>query len=176
METNDNINNELHQNSLLDDNNSEEQKSNNNTNQQGYTITEKLIMLRQEWTAEIERLNNEMKTLPKLNELINVIYSKRQNLVDWYYGTMVVLKRQTRTYTQSYANIYNNLKLNAQIRYTESVLATQVEAQLIDQKAVIDDLKNFTDFVYDTIKTLDNMIYGVNNKIRIHEIMNGLKI
>lgn len=170
METNLNI----PPNSLMAENQQTEQTK--EQPQQKISMTEKLILLKQEWTAEIENLNNEMKSLPKLNDLLNVIYSKRQNLVDLYYGTMVVLKNQTRDYTQKYANVYNNLKLNAQIRYTETVLATQVEAQLTDKKAIIDELKVFTDFVYDTIKTLDNMIYGVNNKIRIHEIMNGLKI
>lgn len=165
------LNNELPKNSLM----TETEQPNENTTQP-MTMQDKLVLLRQEWTAEIERLNNDMKTLPALNDMLNVIYSKRQNLVDLYYGTMGVLKRQTRIYTQNYAAVYNTLKTNAQIRYTESVLATQVESQLMDKKEIIDDLKNFTDFVYDTIKTLDNMIYGVNNKIRIHEIMNGLKI
>lgn len=166
---------ELPQNSLLDDNqqnNIDEDIENN----QPMSFSERLISIKQEWTTEIEKLNEEMKSLPSLNDMLNVIYTRRQKIVDLYYGTMTVLRKQTRTYTQSYANIYNQLKLNSQIRYTETVLATQVEAQLIDQKAIIDDLKVFTDFLYDTMKTLDNMIYGVNNKIRIYELMNGLKL
>lgn len=167
---------ELPQNSLLDDNQQNNIDKEDSENNQPMSFSERLISIKQEWTTEIEKLNEEMKSLPSLNDMLNVIYTRRQKIVDLYYGTMTVLRKQTRTYTQSYANIYNQLKLNSQIRYTETVLATQVEAQLIDQKAIIDDLKVFTDFLYDTMKTLDNMIYGVNNKIRIYELMNGLKL
>lgn len=140
------------------------------------SLENKLIQLREEWENEIETMNEEMKTLPKLNDLLNVIYTKRQKLVDLYYGTMGVLKKQVRIYTVKQAELYNQLKTNAQIRYTETALANQIDAQLIQQKEIIEILKTFTDFVYETMRTLDNMIYGVNNKIKIHELMNGLKL
>lgn len=146
-----------------------------NQQQQNSSLEDKLIQLREEWENEIATMNEEMKTLPKLNDLINVIYTKRQKLVDLYYGTMGVLKKQVRLYTVKYAELYNQLKMNAQIRYTETALANQIEAQLMPLKEVIENLKTFTEFVYETMKTLDNMIYGVNNKIKIYELMNGLK-
>lgn len=139
------------------------------------SLEDKLIQLREEWENEIATMNEEMKTLPKLNDLINVIYTKRQKLVDLYYGTMGVLKKQVRLYTVKQAELYNQLKMNAQIRYTETALATQIEAQLMPQKEVIENLKTFTEFVYETMRTLDNMIYGINQKIKIHELINGLK-
>jgi hypothetical protein len=145
-----------------------------NQQQQNSSLEDKLIQLREEWENEIATMNEEMKTLPKLNDLINVIYTKRQKLVDLYYGTMGVLKKQVRLYTVKYAELYNQLKMNAQIRYTETALANQIEAQLMPLKEVIENLKTFTEFVYETMKTLDNMIYGVNNKIKIYELMNGL--
>ena len=97
--------------------------------------------------------------------------------VDLYYATMGVLNKQLRAYKQQYANIYNTLKLGGNnIRYTnESAINTQIEAQLIEQKAVIDELKLFTDFMWETVKSIDGIQFAVSNKIKIHEILNGLK-
>ena len=112
-----------------------------------------------------------------MDKLLNVVYTKRQKAVDLYYATMGVLNKQLRAYKQQYANIYNTLKLGGNnIRYTnESAINTQIEAQLIEQKAVIDELKLFTDFMWETVKSIDGIQFAVSNKIKIHEILNGLK-
>ena len=144
---------------------------------QPLTMADKLAALRQEWTSEIESLNEQLKSLPTVDKLLNVVYTKRQKAVDLYYATMGVLNKQLRTYKQQYANIYNTLKLGGNnIRYTnESAINTQIEAQLIEQKAVIDELKLFTDFMWETVKSIDGIQFAVSNKIKIHEILNGLK-
>ena len=36
-------------------------------------------------------------------------------------------------------------------------------------------VSNNVDFCKETLKTIDNMIYGVNQKIKIYELINGIK-
>ena len=74
---------------------------------QPLTMADKLAALRQEWTSEIESLNEQLKSLPTVDKLLNVVYTKRQKAVDLYYATMGVLNKQLRAYKQQYANIYN---------------------------------------------------------------------
>lgn len=141
------------------------------------TLDDKLIAMQNDWTNDIQQLNEKMKSIPKLNELLSEIYTKRQNAVDLYFGMMKVLAAQTRIYKAKYATIYNNIKCGQNnIRYTnETSLNIQVESQISDEKAVIDMLTNFTGYMKETIQTIDNMIYGINNKIKVHELINGLK-
>lgn len=145
--------------------------------QQQMTMAEKLIALRQSWTAEITDINAMLKNLQSIDKLLNYIYMKRQNAVDLYYGTYGVYNTQIRNWKCSYAQIYNQLKTGQNnIRYTsDTAINVQIEAQLVSQKQTIDELKNFLDFMWETIKTIDNIIFGVNQKVKIYEIQNGLK-
>ena len=54
-------------------------------------------------------------------------------------------------------------------------MLSSVEVDLQDNKEVIDLLTNQNSFIKETIATLDNIIYGINQKVKIHELLNGLK-
>ena len=82
----------------------EDINTNEQQQQQPGKISDKLVELRTEWTTEVESLNAELKTLPKLNDLLNVIYIKRQKAVDLYYGMMGVMQKQNREYRAQYAD------------------------------------------------------------------------
>jgi hypothetical protein len=145
---------------------------------QPLTLEDKLTNLRQEWTSEIEVLNQQLNNLPSLDALLNVIYTKRQKAVDVYYGTYNIMSKQNLAYKVKYADWYNKLKLGANgIRYTnESSISDQCNAQLVDEVAVITQLKAFCEFMQETIKTLDGLQYAISSKIKIHEMLNGLKL
>lgn len=148
-----------------------------NQQQQPMTLEDKLTTLRQEWTAEIEQLNEGLKNLPALDSLLNIIFTKRQKAVDAYYGTYNILSKQNLAYKTKYAELYNKLKSGANgIRYTnESSISDQCNAQLSDEVSVISQLRAFTDFMSETIKTIDGLQYAVSSKIKLYELMNGLK-
>lgn len=149
----------------------------NNEQQQPVTMSDKLIALRQQWTAEIESMNNSLRDIVSVDKLLNSVYTKRQKAVDLYYGTFSVYQAQLRIYKNQYAQIYNNLKAGQNnIRYTnETSINIQIESQLAQQKEIVDDLKTFCDFVWETVRTIDNIIFGINQKVKIMEIQNGLK-
>lgn len=141
------------------------------------SLDDKLIKLQDKWTDIIRELNEKLKTLHTAEELLTEIYTKRQDAVDLYYGIMKVLSNRTRDFKCKAAVIYNNLKTGQNgLRYTnESSITIQIEAKLTVEKECIDLLTNFTNFMKDTIQTIDNIIYGVNAKIKIYEMLNGLK-
>ena len=159
----------------------DEQNLINNTQKldknQNYSLDEQLTKLQDKWNDYIKELNEKMKNINTLNELLNIVYSKRQDAIDLYYGTMKILSVQTRNYKSKASNIYNTLKSGqAGLRYTnESAISTQIESKLIYEKETIDLLTNFTNYMKETIQTIDNIIYGINNKIKLYEMINGLK-
>lgn len=141
------------------------------------SLEDKLIEMRQEWTKKVETLNADMKNPATLDHLLNVVYTERQNAVDLYYATKNTFDKQLRGYKQQYAAIYNSFKMGANgIRYTnETAIQTQCEAQLTDLREIIEQLKNFIDFMWETIKSIDGLQYAISSKIKIYEILNGLK-
>ena len=153
------------------------QQTNQQQSQQHMSLEDKLIEMRQEWTKKIEELNADMKNLTSLDHLLLVVFTERQRAVDLYYATKSTLDKQLLIYKQKYATIYNNMKLgtNGIIYTNESAIQTQCEAQLTDLRAVIDELKNFIDFMWETIVSINGLQFAISSKIKIYEIMNGLK-
>ena len=140
-------------------------------------LDETLIKLQDKWTETIKELNEKMKNINSIDELLNYIYTKRQEAIDLYYGIIKIQSGRTRDYKIKAATIYNNLKMGQNgLRYTnESSINIQIESRLSVEKECIDLLVNFTNYMKDTIQTIDNMIYGINQKIKIYEMLNGLK-
>ena len=68
----------------------------------------------------------------------------------------------------------NNLEIDYKSEPDE-IIEDIVESVEEDNKEVIDLLTNQNSFIKETIATLDNIIYGINQKVKIHELLNGLK-
>ena len=66
-------------------------------------------------------------------------------------------------------NGFNGIRLN-----TDQAISRQVECELQDKKEVIDLLNNHNNFMKETIQTIDNIIYGINQKVKIHALINGI--
>ena len=95
------------------------------------TMSDKLIALRQEWTQEVETLNDNMKNLAEVDHMMNIIYTKRQKAVDLYYGTLGVMNKQLRNYKKQYAALFNSYKTGQQngIRYgSDTSINTQMDS------------------------------------------------
>jgi len=149
-----------------------------NTQQQPLTLEEQLNEHRNKWTTEITSLNEMMKTLPKVNDLLGIVYMKRQEAVDYYHSMNTVILKQMREYKRQSLNMFNTIKISGYngVRLpNDSAIQKVVEVELIDEKSIIDLLTNHNNFIKESIATIDNLIYGINQKIKLGEILNGLK-
>lgn len=140
------------------------------------TLEEKFTGLRLEWTSTIEELSNGLKNPMTIDSLLNTVYSKRQKAVELHGGTNVIYGKRIRSYKTKYAGLYNAYKSGEKgIRYTsDSSIQIQIEAALAQEREVIEQLREFLDYMVETIKTLDNLIYGINTKVTIYKILNKL--
>lgn len=146
--------------------------------QQPLTLEEQLNEHRNKWTNEITSLNEMMKTLPKVNDLLGIVYMKRQEAVDYYHSMNTVILKQMREYKRQSLNMFNTIKISGYngVRLpNDSAIQKVVEVELIDEKSIIDLLTNHNNFIKESIATIDNLIYGINQKIKLGEILNGLK-
>lgn len=159
----------------ITDNPNIDQQANQQTNQ---SLDETLAAHRQQWLNEITELNEMMKTLPKVDELLNNVYITRQKAVDYYYGMNNVILNRTKFYKKKFNDMFNNIKINGfngMRMPTDQAISRQVESELGADKEMIDILTNHNNYIKETISTIDNIIYGINQKIKVHEILNGLK-
>ncbi|WQJ53741.1 MAG: hypothetical protein [Wendovervirus sonii] len=144
----------------------------------GNQVVDSFTKERKKWTYVLSKMNEEMKDLPHLDELQNKIYMKRQEAVDYFYGLNAVILSQTKLYKHEFNNQFNNIKVNGYngIRFsTDQMISRHIEVMLQERKETIDMLTNQQNFIKDTISTIDNIIYGINTKVKIKEMLNGLK-
>lgn len=143
----------------------------------GSSLEDKLKAIQNKWSKLISELNNKFSNLVNVDNLLNEIYTKRQDLVDYYYSILNIYSKLIQKYKVDSAAIYNKLKLGGNnIRYTnETSLTNQIDAALSDQKSQINLIDNHLNYCKETLKSIDNMIYGVSQKIRLFELINGVK-
>lgn len=157
--------------------NSTSSNTTEHSSEQQETLQEKLHKIQIKWNDIIAELNGKFQNLVDVDNLLNTIYTKRQDLVDYYYSILNIYGKLMQKYKVDSAAIYNKLKMGSNnIRYTnETSLNNQIEAALAEQKNQIILFENHLDFCKETLKSIDNMIYGISQKIRLFELINGIK-
>ena len=89
---------------------------------------------------------------------------------------MNALSTQKRIYDVTYASEYNKLKTTSQIRYTtESAINAQISANMAYLIYYIGLLNNLCKYMQDTIKNIDNIIFGIKNRIELEKLIAGVK-
>ena len=140
------------------------------------TLEDYILTHQQQWSAIIADLNGKMKHFAELVDLQNVIYSRRQDALDYYFGMLSKISSLSRDYKLKYSQKYNYYKTQAQIRYSsEAAINAQIDSDLKDDKYQIELLDQHTKYMLETIKTIDSIIYAINNRIRIEELINQVK-
>ena len=140
------------------------------------TLEDYILTHQQQWSAIIADLNGKMKHFADLVDLQNVIYSRRQDALDYYFGMLSKISSLSRDYKLKYSQKYNYYKTQAQIRYSsEAAINAQIDSDLKDDKYQIELLDQHTKYMLETIKTIDSIIYAINNRIRVEELINQVK-
>ena len=149
---------------------------NNEQNTQPATLEEYIAQHQQQWSNVILEMNNMMKKFVDLPDLQMTIYSKRQNALDYYFNLLYQISAMSKEYKKQYAAKYNSYKVNSQIRYnSDTAINAQIASDLADVSYKLTLLENHSKYMQETIKTIDNLIYAISNRIRIEELIQNVK-
>lgn len=126
----------------------------------------------QKWSVIISELNKKLRSIDDLISLQELIYSRRQDALDYYFDLLNKISGLSKDYKVKYAKQYNFHKTGNQIRYSsESSIINQIASDLHDEVYIIELLSNHCKYMQETIKTIDNIIYAINNRIKIEELI-----
>lgn len=140
------------------------------------TLEDYILFHQQQWTSVISEMNSKIKNFADLIDLQNVIFAKRQDALDYYFGILSKVSNLSREYKVKYSQKYNYYKTQAQIRYSsEAAINAQIDSDLKDDKYQIELLDQHTKYMLETIKTIDSLIFAINNRIKIEELINQVK-
>lgn len=151
--------------------------SDTNTEQaQPATLEEYIAQHQQQWSSVVSEMNLMMRKFSDLPELQMTIYSKRQNALDYYFNLLHQVSSMSKEYKKQYAAKYNSYKVNSQIRYnSDAAINAQIASDLADITYKLNLLENHAKYMQETIKTIDNLIYAISNRIRIEELIQNVK-
>ena len=141
--------------------------------EQKETNLEEFIANKQaEWGNKIKELNEKFKTISTLSDLTTEIYTTRQDLQEYHKSMLMKCASLNREYKKKYAELYNSYKTTSQIKYTsDQAINAQIAAQLADFNYTMDLMNHHTNYIDETIKTVDNLIYGIKNRIDIEQLL-----
>jgi hypothetical protein len=119
-------------------------------------------------------LSSKMRNMRDLPDLIDIVYSERQVTLEYYHAILQHLSKLNKEYKIEYAAKYNYYKAKSDIRYSsDSAINAQVSAVLADYIYKIELMNNHAKYIGETIKSIDDIIYGIQNRIRVEEILLG---
>ena len=151
------------------------------SNEDRLKLLEKMFADRREyWMKWVEDMTKCLRDMNKLVDLQVDVYSRRQEAVENYHSLSNILAKRTRAYKDRYAEIYKTLRPlklfpgSPTLMYsTEKSIADQIEAHLSQDKYIIDLTSSQMEYMEETIKTIDGIIYSIANRIKIEEINIG---
>jgi hypothetical protein len=149
----------------------------NNTQQTPPSTLEDYIANHQQaWSSSVSDMNAKMKKFADLPDLQNIVYSRRQDALDYYFNLLSKISTLSRNYKKEYAARYNAYKTTSQIRYnSDTAINAQIASDLCEMTYQIELLENHAKYMQETIKTIDNIIFAISNRIRIEELINNVK-
>lgn len=151
-------------------------EDNNQTQEKPQSLEEYFYAKQEYWNGVVATLNDKMKDIKGIQELMLIVYAYRQNAVDSYHYMLNQLDAQKRVYNIAYANEYNKLKTAAQIRYTtETAINAQIAANMADIIYTTSLMSNHAKYMQDTVKSLDHIIYGIRAYVDLEKVKAGVQ-
>jgi hypothetical protein len=143
-------------------------------------IENKVSERRDYWMQWIDQMSKSLKSIDSVINLQSEVYIKRQEAVENYHSLAATVAKWSKKYKEDSARLYKEIRLmkTAQGASTfmftnESAIREQIDAQLSDDKYLIVILESHLGYLDNTIKTIDGIIYAINNRIKIEEIKIG---
>lgn len=129
-------------------------------------IRERFLNERETWRERIGEMASRLREIHNLAELQVDLYTSRQEAVEYQYNiTMSIAKLESKLQKAKKKLIehYNN----QDIRYGKADLNQIIDGACADQNHHVNIMKSHSGYMYETIRSIDNMIFGIKHRIEL---------
>jgi len=130
---------------------------------------------RTDWTNTIKDIAKRFKNIEDLVDVQVDLYSERQRALEYMHELQVLSSKLKKFYLSEWKKAYDALSMNEDFRYNEREKNKMAEEKTSASKLKLDILQTHIDFFKDSIKTIDNMIFGVKHRLEIEDFKRGNK-
>lgn len=140
------------------------------------TLDKQFETERMKWEGIVREMSLQMKRILSLGELMTTIYTERQQTVEYYHYLLSVLIKLNAKYRKEYAEKYDFWTTKSQIRYpNETTKVNKILSEMSDICEKKEKVENHSNFMKNTIATIDNIIYAIPRRIDIEQMIKGDK-
>lgn len=140
------------------------------------TVVEFYSRNRAYWFFTVKCLGKYIIDMETLTDLQSVIYGKRQEAVDAYHNLVSMISTMSEDYKKKVASSYEKIKTQkipnttVYLFSTDTAIRQQLDGMYSHEKYLIDIADNHAKYLEDTIRSIDDIIYAIPNRIRLEEI------
>lgn len=153
--------------------NSEPQAQKTTNSSEDYV--ERFSTERSTWSDSIVNIGKRFREVENLAEVQVDLYSRRQEALEYQYKLIGVHTKLKNLYSVEWKKAYDNAGQNEDIRYNDKEKAKIAEGLVANLKFKLDSVSNQVEFFRETIKTIDNMVFGVKHRIDIENFKVGTR-
>lgn len=139
------------------------------------SYVERFEQERNSWTTEVTGISKKFRDVENMAEVQVELYSRRQLGVEYMHQLMSLQSRLKKNWISEYKKVYDSLLLDQDYRYSEKEKQRIAEEKTASSKMKLEILQSHVDFFKETIKTIDNMIFGVKHRLEIEDFKRGNK-
>lgn len=151
------------------------------TNEEAMTsISDKLTERRDYWMSKIDEMSKYLEKIDSVVDLESQIYPLRQEAVENFHNLSASLAKISKEYKEKTSALYKEIRLQkvapgstSYMFPTEAAIKEQIETTYSFDKWLIDVMSNHIAYLDNTIKTIDGIIYGISNRIKLEELKLG---
>jgi hypothetical protein len=134
-------------------------------------ISEKFQKRRSEISREIHQNIEKLSNLKLLKEAQVNMLSLRQRLLEDSHSLLEHITGLRKKYRDERADAMENLSKNLQLRYQSNEKTVVIEGRTSNTKEYLEIFENQVNFFNDSIKTVDNIIFGIKTRLEIEKTL-----
>jgi uncharacterized coiled-coil DUF342 family protein len=144
------------------------------TKEEKESLEQQFARERLEWNNKIKELSSHLKNIQSIPELMINIYTERQTASEYYHYLLSMLVKLNKEYRREYDGKWNFYTYKTDIRYpNEQSKTNRIQVDLENMVIKREMINNHAKYIEATVKTIDNIIYGVQARIKVEDINRG---
>lgn len=128
---------------------------------------------REEWSTKIGEFSQRLKDIYAVGELLTDIYSQRQIALEYAHTLMSHITKVNRIHRERWIERFEFYSRNYDVRLDKDAKYEHISRDLAEVVERRELLQNHLEYMRETVRTIDNIGFGVKHRISLEEYRRG---
>ncbi len=124
---------------------------------------------RVDWSEKMSDMSNRLRDIGTMAELLTDVYSQRQICLEYSHEIMSHLIKVNKIYREKRQERFDHYTRNFDLRLDKEAKYEHISYDLTEIVERREMLENHLNFLRETVKSIDNIGYGIKHRIALEE-------